>query len=120
MRGRTRDDAFVILDEAQNTTTEQMKMSLTRMGFSSKIVVTGDITQVDLPRDRKSGLKDAEIVLKNVEGIEFMYLSERDVVRHPLVQKIVKAYERKSLERERVQKNNNYKGRRDYEGGNQK
>lgn len=120
MRGRTLDDAFIILDEAQNTTTEQMKMFLTRMGFSSKIVVTGDITQVDLPRDRKSGLKDAEIVLKNVEGIEFMYLSERDVVRHPLVQKIVKAYERKNLERERVSKNNNYKGRRDYEGGNQK
>ena len=120
MRGRTLDDAFIILDEAQNTTTEQMKMFLTRMGFSSKIVVTGDITQVDLPRDRKSGLKDAEIVLKNVEGIEFMYLSERDVVRHPLVQQIVKAYERKNIERERVAKNNNYKGRRNYEGGNQK
>ncbi len=104
MRGRTLDDAFIILDEAQNTTPEQMKMFLTRMGFASKIVVTGDITQVDLPRDKKSGLKDAEIVLKNIEGIEFMYLSEKDVVRHPLVQKIVKAYERKLLERERVEK----------------
>lgn len=102
MRGRTLDDAFIILDEAQNTTPEQMKMFLTRMGFASKIVVTGDVTQVDLPKDKKSGLRDAEIVLKNIEGIEFMYLSERDVVRHPLVQKIVKAYEKKTLERERV------------------
>ncbi len=102
MRGRTLDDAFIILDEAQNTTPEQMKMFLTRMGFSSKIVVTGDITQVDLPSSKKSGLKDAEIVLKNVEGIEFMYLSEKDVVRHPLVQKIVKAYEKKGIERERA------------------
>ena len=98
MRGRTLDDAFIILDEAQNTTNEQMKMFLTRMGFSSKIVVTGDITQIDLPRDKKSGLKDAERVLGDVEGIEFMYLSELDVVRHPLVQKIVKAYERRSFE----------------------
>ena len=105
MRGRTLDDAFIILDEAQNTTPEQMKMFLTRMGFSSKIVVTGDVTQIDLPADKKSGLKDAETVLKNVEGIAFVYLSERDVVRHPLVQKIVKAYERKTLERERVEKN---------------
>ncbi len=104
MRGRTLDNAFIILDEAQNTTPEQMKMFLTRMGFSSRIVVTGDITQIDLPRDRKSGLKDVEIVLKNVEGIDFVYLDERDVVRHPLVQRIVKAYERKELERERVQK----------------
>nr|QGT51276.1 phosphate starvation protein PhoH [uncultured Firmicutes bacterium] len=104
MRGRTLDDAFIILDEAQNTTPEQMKMFLTRMGFSSKIVVTGDTTQVDLPSDKKSGLKDAETVLRNVEGIEFLYLSEKDVVRHPLVQKIVKAYERKTLERERAEK----------------
>lgn len=119
MRGRTLDDAFIILDEAQNTTPEQMKMFLTRMGFSSKIVVTGDITQIDLPRDKKSGLRDAEIVLKNVEGIEFMYLSEMDVVRHPLVQKIVKAYERKTLERERASKNNG-KGRRTHESSYQK
>ena len=104
MRGRTLDDAFIILDEAQNTTAEQMKMFLTRMGFSSKIVVTGDVTQIDLPGNKKSGLRDAEIVLKNIEGIEFMYLSEADVVRHPLVQRIVKAYEKKTLERERVAK----------------
>ncbi|MBO5955804.1 MAG: PhoH family protein [Clostridia bacterium] len=119
MRGRTLDDAFIILDEAQNTTPEQMKMFLTRMGFSSKIVVTGDVTQIDLPRDKKSGLRDAEIVLKNVEGIEFMYLSEADVVRHPLVQKIVKAYERKTIERERIAKNNS-KGRKTNEGSYQK
>ena len=119
MRGRTLDDSFIILDEAQNTTPEQMKMFLTRMGFSSKIVVTGDVTQIDLPRDKKSGLRDAEIVLKNVEGIEFMYLSELDVVRHPLVQKIVKAYERKNLERERASRNHN-KGRKNNEGINQK
>ena len=89
------------------------------MGFSSKIVVTGDVTQIDLPRDKKSGLRDAEIVLKNVEGIEFMYLSELDVVRHPLVQKIVKAYERKNLERESASRNHN-KGRKNNEGINQK
>ncbi len=118
MRGRTLDDAFIILDEAQNTTAEQMKMFLTRMGFSSKIVVTGDITQIDLPGNKKSGLRDAEIVLKNIEGIEFMYLSEADVVRHPLVQRIVKAYEKKTLERERVAK---FSGRRKMnEGSNQK
>ncbi len=102
MRGRTLDDAFIILDEAQNTTPEQMKMFLTRMGFSSKIVVTGDVTQIDLPSNKKSGLRDAEMVLKGVEGIEFMYLSEKDVVRHPLVQKIVKAYEKKNIEREKA------------------
>lgn len=106
MRGRTLDNAFIILDEAQNTTAEQMKMFLTRMGFSSRIVVTGDVTQIDLPRDKKSGLRDAEIVLKNVEGIEFVYLDERDVVRHPLVQRIVKAYERKTFEREKAKKTN--------------
>ena len=101
MRGRTLDNAFIILDEAQNATAEQMKMFLTRMGFSSKIVVTGDVTQIDLPRDKKSGLRDAERVLKGIEGIEFMYLSDADVVRHPLVQRIVKAYEEKNTERER-------------------
>lgn len=104
MRGRTLDNAFIILDEAQNTTAEQMKMFLTRMGFSSKIVVTGDITQIDLPRDKKSGLRDAERVLSDVEGIEFMYLSEKDVVRHPLVQRIVKAYEEKAVLKERTAK----------------
>ena len=101
MRGRTLDNAFIILDEAQNATAEQMKMFLTRMGFSSKIVVTGDVTQIDLPRDKKSGLRDAERVLKGIEGIDFMYLSDADVVRHPLVQRIVKAYEEKNAERER-------------------
>ncbi|MBR2453171.1 MAG: PhoH family protein [Clostridia bacterium] len=119
MRGRTLDDAFIILDEAQNTTPEQMKMFLTRMGFSSKIVVTGDVTQIDLPRDKKSGLRDAEMVLKGVEGIEFMYLSEMDVVRHPLVQKIVKAYERKTIEREKAQRNNG-RGRKNNENSHQK
>ena len=119
MRGRTLDDAFIILDEAQNTTNEQMKMFLTRMGFSSKIVVTGDITQIDLPRDKRSGLKDAESVLRDVEGIEFMYLSERDVVRHPLVQQIVLAYERKGRERERAYENKG-RGKRGNESSNTK
>jgi len=94
MRGRTLDDSFIILDEAQNTTKEQMKMFLTRMGFYSKVVVTGDITQIDLPRDKKSGLLESEKILKNVKGIGFSYLTERDVVRHELVQKIIKAYDR--------------------------
>ena len=119
MRGRTLDDAFIILDEAQNTTPEQMKMFLTRMGFSSKIVVTGDITQIDLPSNKKSGLRDAEIVLKGVEGIEFMYLSEKDVVRHPLVQQIVKAYEKKTIERERISEKNN-RGKKRYENSDKK
>jgi phosphate starvation-inducible PhoH-like protein len=94
MRGRTLDDSFVILDEAQNTTPEQMKMFLTRLGFGSKAVITGDITQVDLPRGQFSGLSQAREVLKDVEGIAFSYLDDRDVVRHELVQKIIKAYER--------------------------
>jgi phosphate starvation-inducible PhoH-like protein len=93
MRGRTLDDSFIILDEAQNTTPEQMKMFLTRMGFGSKAVVTGDITQIDLPRDRHSGLEEVRTVLKGIDGIEFVYLTDRDVVRHELVQKIVLAYE---------------------------
>src|SRR5688572_823815 len=93
MRGRTLNDAFVILDEAQNTTSEQMKMFLTRLGFGSKAVVTGDITQVDLPSGRTSGLIEAMHVVGKVEGIEFIYFDERDVVRHKLVQAIVKAYE---------------------------
>lgn len=94
MRGRTLNDAFVILDEAQNTASEQMKMFLTRLGFSSKTVVTGDVTQIDLPDKRSSGLVEVQTVLKGVKGIKFVYLSEKDVVRHPLVQKIIKAYER--------------------------
>ncbi len=94
MRGRTLDDSYIILDEAQNTTTEQMKMFLTRIGFGSYAIVTGDITQVDLPVGKRSGLKVITKILQGIEGIEFCYLTERDVVRHPLVQKIVKAYEK--------------------------
>jgi phosphate starvation-inducible PhoH-like protein len=93
MRGRTLNDAFVILDEAQNTTTEQMKMFLTRLGYGSKAVVTGDVTQVDLPQGRQSGLAEAQRVLRGVEGIAFCAFSEVDVVRHPLVQEVVRAYE---------------------------
>ena len=93
MRGRTLPDAFVILDEAQNTTSEQMKMFLTRIGFGSKAVITGDVTQIDLPTGKRSGLVEAERVLANIEGIEFIYFSEKDVVRHKLVQMIIKAYE---------------------------
>ncbi|BCB96914.1 hypothetical protein JZK55_18360 [Dissulfurispira thermophila] len=94
MRGRTLNDSFVILDEAQNTTSEQMKMYLTRLGFGSKTVITGDITQIDLPAGRMSGLIEALKILKDVEGIKIVYFSERDVVRHRLVQEIVRAYER--------------------------
>ena len=94
MRGRTLNDSFVILDEAQNATSEQMKMFLTRLGFNSKAVVTGDITQVDLPRERVSGLIEIQEILSNVKGIKFVYFTEKDVVRHKLVQQIVKAYER--------------------------
>ena len=93
MRGRTLNDSFIILDEAQNTTGEQMKMFLTRMGFNSKAVITGDITQIDLPNPRKSGLVEATEVLRDVEGISFMQFDETDVVRHHLVQRIVRAYE---------------------------
>lgn len=94
MRGRTLDDSFIILDEAQNTTPEQMKMFLTRIGFGSKAVVTGDITQIDLPGDKRSGLKEVMKILKDIEGVEFVHLSEKDVVRHELVQRIIKAYEK--------------------------
>ena len=94
MRGRTLNDAFVILDEAQNTTAEQMKMFLTRLGFGSKAVITGDITQVDLPAGRPSGLVQAIRILKGVEGIQFTYFTDLDVVRHPIVQSIIKAYDR--------------------------
>jgi phosphate starvation-inducible PhoH-like protein len=94
MRGRTLNNAFVILDEAQNTTREQMKMFLTRLGFSSKAVITGDVTQVDLPEGRMSGLRDAREVLAEVADLAFVYFDERDVVRHPLVKKIIGAYER--------------------------
>jgi phosphate starvation-inducible PhoH-like protein len=93
MRGRTLSDAFVILDEAQNTTSEQMKMFLTRIGFGSKAVITGDVTQIDLPHGKRSGLVEAERVLAGIDGIDFVYFSDKDVVRHKLVQMIIKAYE---------------------------
>ena len=101
MRGRTLDDSFIILDEAQNTTREQMKMFLTRLGFGSKIVITGDITQIDLPREKVSGLKDAIRVLENVQDIAICRLTAQDVVRHALVQKIITAYE--TAEQKRAQ-----------------
>jgi len=101
MRGRTLNDAFVILDEAQNTTSEQMKMFLTRLGFDSKAVVTGDVTQIDLPENRRSGLNEAISLLSNVDGIAFRYFTDVDVVRHPLVQKIISAYE-KHTQSERI------------------
>ncbi|HEY7602454.1 MAG TPA: PhoH family protein [Methylomirabilota bacterium] len=93
MRGRTLNDAFIVLDEAQNTTSEQMKMFLTRLGFNSRMVITGDITQVDLPSSRASGLIEIQSVLKHIEGIRFVYFTEKDVVRHELVSEIVRAYD---------------------------
>ncbi|MCL2884087.1 MAG: PhoH family protein, partial [Oscillospiraceae bacterium] len=108
MRGRTLDDSFVILDEAQNTTPEQMKMFLTRLGFNSKMVVTGDITQIDLPDNRKSGLKEVMRILKNVEDIGICLFTEKDVVRHQLVQRIVQAY---AKDEERKQRYGQAKGR---------
>ena len=98
MRGRTLNDAFIILDEAQNTTAEQMKMFLTRLGFNSKMVVTGDITQVDLPATRTSGLIEIQSILRGIEGVEFVYFTERDVVRHELVSAIIKAYEEHTVQ----------------------
>ncbi len=106
MRGRTLDDSFIILDEAQNTTPEQMKMFLTRMGFNSKAVITGDITQPDIPEGKKSGLKEAKKILRNIEGIEICTLTDRDVVRHPLVQKIIRAYEKYEEDRRRGARQN--------------
>ncbi len=100
MRGRTLSNAFIILDEAQNTTGEQMKMFLTRIGFGSKVVVTGDVTQIDLPRGQRSGLKEAERVLKDIPEIEFVYFTKKDVVRHRLVQLIVEAYEEQAEKEE--------------------
>lgn len=93
MRGRTLDDSFIILDEAQNTTPEQMKMFLTRLGFGSKMVITGDLTQIDLPKGKKSGLREADQWLQSVEGLSFIYLQKTDVVRHPLVGRVIEAYE---------------------------
>jgi phosphate starvation-inducible PhoH-like protein len=100
MRGRTLNDAFIVLDEAQNTTSEQMKMFLTRLGFNSRMVITGDITQVDLPSTRASGLIEIQSVLKSIEGIRFVYFTEKDVVRHELVSEIVRAYDEWSRRRE--------------------
>lgn len=94
MRGRTLDNSFIILDEAQNTTAEQMKMFLTRMGYGSKAIITGDITQLDLPRGKKSGLVTIRKILKGIEGIKFIELDSSDVVRHPLVQRIIEAYDK--------------------------
>ena len=101
MRGRTLDNAFIILDEAQNTTIEQMKMFLTRIGFDSKVVVTGDVTQIDLPRDQQSGLVHATRVLKRVEGLDFARLSGKDIVRNPIVSRIIKAYDRSTQDHSR-------------------
>lgn len=101
MRGRTLNDSFVILDEAQNTTEDQMKMFLTRLGYDSRAVVTGDVTQTDLPNGTKSGLRDAWTLLRNIEGIDFCEFTDADVVRHPLVQQIVKAYDGRDAVRER-------------------
>ena len=104
MRGRTLNDSFVILDEAQNTKPEQMKMFLTRMGFGSKVVITGDITQVDLPDGKQSGLIQIQDVIKKIQGIKFVYFSEQDVIRHPLVQDIIKAYEEAELQGKPMEK----------------
>ncbi len=103
MRGRTLNDSFVIMDEAQNTTSEQMKMFLTRLGFSSKAVITGDITQIDLPLAKPSGLVEAQKILSGVEGIGFASFTEKDVVRHPLVQEVIKAYEGRGRKREETE-----------------
>ena len=101
MRGRTLNDSFIILDEAQNTTSEQMKMYLTRLGFNSKTVITGDITQIDLPKDKTSGLVEIGSVLKGIKDLRFVYFSEKDVVRHKLVQKIIRAYEKSKKPRKK-------------------
>ncbi len=110
MRGRTIDDSFIILDEAQNTTPEQMKMFLTRVGFNSRVIVTGDVTQIDLPDGKKSGLKEVEKILKDIDDISFCYLSDKDVVRHQLVQKIIKAYDR--FEQKKLARQNEKRGNR--------
>ncbi len=105
MRGRTLNDSFIILDEAQNTTSEQMKMFLTRIGFNSKAVITGDITQIDLPADRTSGLIQSKDILQNINGIKFVFFSKRDVVRHKLVQEIIRAYEDLEADKQKIVRN---------------
>lgn len=102
MRGRTLNDSFIILDEAQNTTSEQMKMFLTRIGFNSKAVITGDITQIDLPSDRKSGLIESKDILQGIKGIQFVFFSKKDVVRHKLVQEIIRAYEELEVSKQNI------------------
>ncbi|MBQ6809264.1 MAG: PhoH family protein [Clostridia bacterium] len=114
MRGRTLDDSFIILDEAQNTTSEQMKMFLTRLGFNSKAIITGDITQIDLPNDKKSGLKEAMKILKDIDDIAICQLTFRDVVRHQLVQKIIQAYEKYDIKRAEEKKLNGEKTYKKY------
>ena len=104
MRGRTLENSFIILDEAQNTTSEQMKMFLTRLGFNSKVIVTGDITQTDLPDGKQSGLREVVKILKNIDDIAIIKLSDRDIVRHRLVQKIITAYEKYEEMRKRNEK----------------
>ena len=120
MRGRTLDDSFVILDEAQNTTQEQMKMFLTRLGFNSKMVITGDITQIDLPKSTKSGLKESIKILKNIPDIGIVTFTEKDVVRHKLVQSIIKAYEKHEEEQSKngQNKSNNFKQTKRYQDTN--
>lgn len=118
MRGRTLDNAYIILDEAQNTTPAQMKMFLTRIGFGSKVIITGDSTQKDLPHDAKSGLDIAQKVLKNVEGIAFCNLTSKDVVRHPLVQRIVKAYDDYEAQTERMKKHKGPEPKKNYKRTN--
>ena len=112
MRGRTLDDAFIILDEAQNATPEQVKMFLTRMGFGSKVVVTGDLTQTDLPNGQRSGLAEAVRVLKDIDGIAIHYLTEKDVVRHHLVQQIILAYDRYARTKARLAPEHTFRPKR--------
>ena len=118
MRGRTLDDSFIILDEAQNTSPEQMKMFLTRLGFNSKMVITGDITQIDLPSGCRTGLKDAVRILKNIDSIANISFTEKDVVRHKLVQDIIKAYERAAERKDRNDSNKTFIERKSHNGQN--
>ncbi len=112
MRGRTLDNSFIVLDEAQNTTPEQMKMFLTRIGFGSKVCITGDVTQVDLPYGKKSGLLAATEILQDIDDIEICKFTNKDVVRHPLVQSIIKAYEKADKEKEKMERRESYKEER--------
>jgi len=113
MRGRTLNDSFIILDEAQNTTSEQMKMFLTRIGFRSKAVITGDITQIDLPTGKLSGLIESKNILQGIDGIKFVFFSKRDVVRHKLVQEIIRAYELLDEEKQRAKQADRHPGKKD-------